>query len=145
MKIPRPRHWKEISNELGVGLRVDHSLTLRQLVANQAMESLITISDISQTATLEVNFERNLDHLEAAWDVTGKPDDKPIWVLESEELDARASLEKDKHDGNGDYGHHATILPICEALRIKFQKMPHVQARFLANPSDLLLTLKIIF
>ena len=138
----RPRHWKEVSHELGVGLRVDHSLTLRQLVANQAMESMTTISDISQTATLEVQFERNLDHLEAAWDVTGKPDDKPIWVLELEEIDARMEIEKSKHAEKGDSVHHDTVLPICEALRIKFQKMPHIGAWILANPSDLMLTLE---
>ena len=94
----RPRHWTEVSKELGVGLKVDHRLTLRQLIANQAMESMPTISDISQTATLEVRFERNLDQLEAAWDVTGRPDDKPVWILEAEELEARREREtKEAH------------------------------------------------
>ena len=81
----RPRHWNETSKELGVYLKVDHSLTLRMLLANGSMEAIETISDISLTATLEVKFERSLDQLEAAWEVTGKPNDLPMWEKEEKQ------------------------------------------------------------
>ena len=118
----RPRHWTEVSKELGVGLKVDHRLTLRQLIANQAMESMPTISDISQTATLEVRFERNLDQLEAAWDVTGRPDDKPVWILEAEELEARREREtKEAHkSGSEPPVYDRPMVPVCEAIRVVF-------------------------
>jgi len=34
----RPRHWKEVSKELGVQIKVDRTLTLRMLLANGSME-----------------------------------------------------------------------------------------------------------
>ena len=90
----RPRHWSEVSKELGVHFRVDHSLTLRILLANGSIEAMETISDISQTATLEVRFERGLDQLEAAWEVSGKPGDLPIWEIE--ERDRARMIEQEE-------------------------------------------------
>ncbi len=157
----RPRHWSEVSKELGTRLRVDNTLTLRQLLASGAMESMTTIADISQTATLEVRFEHHLDQLEAAWDVTGRPGDRPVWEVEEEEERKRieraeklAKEEKERKRRKGSAGdgsrptspvlsmasgaaatsRHRPVVPICEAMIIKFQEVPRIKALVLSNP-----------
>jgi hypothetical protein len=65
------------------------------------MDAMETISDISMTSTLEVKFERSLDQLEAAWDVSGKPNDIPVWEQEENDYLRLVEMEekrKREHD-----------------------------------------------
>ena len=115
-----------------------------------------TISDISQTATLEVKFERSLDQLEAAWNVSGKPNDIPIWEQEERDYQALVAQQDQKRqqqqqqqisNDSPTITHTTTITttklpsppspPICEVLSMSFLFVPRLHSYVLHNPDEL--------
>ena len=122
-----------------------------------------TISDISQTATLEVKFERSLDQLEAAWDVSGKPNDIPIWEQEERDYQALVAQQDQKrqqqqqqqqrqqrqqnNNGSPITTPTTTITthklpsppspPICEVLAMSFLFVSRLHSYVLHNPDEL--------
>ena len=67
----RARHWMDLSTEMGTTLRVDNSLTLRRLLADNMLDHQESIQDISRVASHELKIEIALHDMEAAWNVSG--------------------------------------------------------------------------
>ena len=138
----RPRHWVEVSKELSVRIQVNHSLTLRLLLANGSMDVLESISDISLTSTLEVKFERSLDQLEAAWDVSGKPNDSSLWEQEEQAYQKLVQQQQQQQQQQQKPLPPPPLPSICEALYVKFRFLPRTQSYVLDNAKELVRVLE---
>jgi type IV secretory pathway ATPase VirB11/archaellum biosynthesis ATPase len=67
----RARHWMDLSIELNTTIRVDNSLTLRRLLADNMLEHQEAIKDISKVASRELKIEDALADIEATWNISG--------------------------------------------------------------------------